>query len=66
MGLAERLSKNLKDRRGKQTQGEFAKKLGVSRATLNRLESNSQNITLNTLEQITKSLKCDIADLFSE
>jgi len=50
--------------RGKQTQGEFARKAGISRATLNRLESASQNVTLNTLEQLTKSLKCSIGDLF--
>ncbi len=64
MTLAEKLAKNLKTLRGKQTQGAFARKLGISRATLNRLESISQNTTLNTLEQITKSLKCKIGDLF--
>ena len=62
--LAEKLAKNLRTLRGDQTQGAFARKLGISRATLNRLENNSQNTTLNTLDQITKSLKCDVGDLF--
>ena len=62
--LAEKLAKNLRLLRGKQTQGAFARKLGISRATLNRLESISQNTTLKTLNQITNNLNCDIGDLF--
>ncbi len=64
MKLVKQLSENLKARRGKLTQEEFAKKLRISRSTLTRLENCSQNTTLKTLEQITKSLKCDIGDLF--
>ncbi len=64
MGLSIKLANKLKTIRGKQTQGEFARKLGISRATLNRLESATQNTTLKTLEQLTKSLKCSIEDLF--
>jgi DNA-binding Xre family transcriptional regulator len=66
MNLSKKLAKNLTTLRGDMTQNTFAAKLGISRPTLNRLESASQNITLNTLEQITKSLKCDIGDLFKE
>ncbi len=62
--LAEKLAKNLKLLRAEQTQGAFARKLGISRATLNRLENVSQNTTLKTLDQITKSLKCEVGDLF--
>jgi DNA-binding Xre family transcriptional regulator len=64
MSLPTKLAKRLKIIRGKQTQGEFSRKLGISRATLNRLESATQNATLKTLEQLTKSLKCSISDLF--
>ena len=64
MTLSEKLAKNLRARRGEQTQGAFARKLGISRATLNRLENASQNTTLKTLDQITKSLRCDVGDLF--
>lgn len=64
MSLSKKLANRLTTARGSQTQGEFSRKLGISRATLNRLESASQNVTLNTLEQLTKSLKCSIGDLF--
>ena len=64
MCLSVKLATKLKTLRGNQTQGEFARKLGISRATLNRLESATQNTTLKTLEQLTKSLKCSIEDLF--
>ncbi len=66
MDLAQLLAKNLRARRGDMTQEVFARKLGISRATLTRLESASQNTTINTLNQITKSLKCDVADLFKK
>jgi len=64
MTLSEKLAKNLRALRGEQTQGAFAKKLGISRATLNRLESSSQNTTLKTLDEISKGLRCDVGDLF--
>lgn len=51
-------------RAGEMTQEQFAKKLGISRATLTRLESASQNTTIATLDQISKALKCDVGDLF--
>jgi DNA-binding XRE family transcriptional regulator len=64
MTLSEKLARNLRARRGSVTQEDFARKLGISRATLNRLESASQNTTLNTLDQIIKSLRCSVGDLF--
>lgn len=64
--LADKLAKNLRARRGELKQGEFAKKLGVSRATLNRLENGGQNTTLKTLDQIVRSQRCDIGDLFKD
>ena len=64
MSLPKKLANQLQKIRGQQTQAEFARKLGISRATLNRLESATQNTTLKTLEQLTKSLKCTVGDLF--
>jgi len=64
MKLPERLARNLRTRRGDLSQEVFARKLGISRATLTRLESAAQNTTIKTLEQIAKALKCDIGDLF--
>lgn len=64
MDLAKRLAENLRTRRGEMTQEQFAKKLRISRATLTRLESASQNTTITTLDQISKALKCEVGDLF--
>ena len=66
MDLTEKLAANLRARRGKKTQDEFARKLGISRATLSRLESGAQNTTIKTLNQISKKLRCNVGDLFVE
>ncbi len=64
--LAEQLAESLRRLRQDAglTQGEMAKLLGVSRPTLNRLESTTQNTTLQTLNQLCRALRCGIADLF--
>jgi len=64
MKLAQALAENLRKHRGDLTQEVFARKLGISRATLTRLENAGQNTTIATLEQITKALKCKVGDLF--
>jgi transcriptional regulator with XRE-family HTH domain len=64
MSLADTLAKNLRTRRGGLTQEQFARKLGISRPTLTRLENGAQNTTIKTLDQIAKSLKVDVGDLF--
>ncbi|MGH7265674.1 MAG: helix-turn-helix domain-containing protein [Candidatus Rokuibacteriota bacterium] len=46
------------------TQLELARLLGVSQATLARLESESQNVTLQTLGRVCQALKCEPGDLF--
>ncbi|MGH7485999.1 MAG: helix-turn-helix transcriptional regulator, partial [bacterium] len=61
--LAESLHR-LRQRAGL-SQGEMARRLGVSRPTLNRLESGSQNTTLETLGRLCRSLRCGPGDLFS-
>jgi len=64
MKLADRLARNIRVLRGHQTQTAFARRLGISQATLARLENGAQNTTLSTLEQITKALRCDVGELF--
>ncbi len=64
MNLAKVLSENLKKRRGDETIRDFARKLKISKSTLSRLENVDQNVTLNTIQQITKSLNISICDLF--
>ena len=66
MTLAQRLAANLRARRGDRTQEEFARRLGISRPTLNRLEAAAQNTTLKTLEQISRALRCPVGELFEE
>jgi DNA-binding Xre family transcriptional regulator len=39
--------------------------LGISDSTLHRLELGDQNITIDTLEEILKRLKCSVTDIFS-
>lgn len=65
MSLSKQLAENIKTRRGELSQGQFAKKAGVSRATITRIENEAQNVTIQTLETLTKNFKCNIADLFS-
>jgi DNA-binding Xre family transcriptional regulator len=64
--LAKILAKRLRALRGGAPQRAFARRLGVSVATLNRLESCQQNVTLGTLEKLCTRLKCGIGDLFEE
>lgn len=66
MTLSSRLANKLRSLRGESSQTSFAKKLGITQASLNRIENCGQNVTLKTLELFMKRLKCDIADLFKE
>ncbi|MBI1852625.1 MAG: helix-turn-helix transcriptional regulator [Planctomycetes bacterium] len=63
--LARRLAKRLIELRGETPQYLFARKLGISKSTLNRLEIAQQNVSLRTIERICQRLKIDITDLFS-
>jgi UDP-N-acetylglucosamine 1-carboxyvinyltransferase len=47
------------------TQTQMAARLGISQATLNRLENGSQNITLRTLVLLARAMRCDVVDLLS-
>lgn len=62
--LSNRLAENIRSRRGDLRQRAFAKTLGVSQSTLNKIENNTGNVTLDTLDTMCKHLKCDIGELF--
>lgn len=62
--LRKRLARGLARIRGSQSQNEFSRKAGVSGATINRIENEVQNVSLDTLEKLCIRLKCDLADLF--
>mgnify|MGYP001338040263 CR=1 FL=1 len=61
--LTKQLAKNLKRLRASQTQVEFAKKLGISKSSLNRLEIGEQNISIKTIERICDRLKIPVEKL---
>ncbi len=56
----------LRKARGEKTFREFAKKLGVSASSLQRLEQAEQNVTLRTVQQITRRLSVSITDIFTD
>lgn len=62
--LTERLAHRLKVLRGDASQLQFAKRLGVSKSSLHRMEQGEQNVSLKTLDTLCRRLKCDISDLF--
>ena len=63
--LAKRLGNRLRELRDEESQLQFAKRLGISKSSLNRIEIGQQNVSLATLETLCKRLKCDVEDLFS-
>ena len=63
--LAKRLAKKLRELRGDTPQYLFARRLGISKSSLNRLEIGTQNVSLRTLERICSRLKIDITELFA-
>jgi transcriptional regulator with XRE-family HTH domain len=46
------------------SQDELARRLGISRPTLTRLENAGQNVTLQTLSKLCRRLRCEPGDLF--
>lgn len=61
--LRKNLARNLRACRGELTQKEFARKLGIDQASVNRIELGEQNITIDTLQIICTRLKCAAGDL---
>ena len=62
--LSKRLAKRLLGLRGDTPQYLFARRLGISKSSLNRMELGDQNVALKTLERLCTRLRCDVADLF--
>ena len=61
--LIKNLANNLKRLRADRTQTDFAKTLGISQASLNRLEQGLQNVTLLTIELLCQKLNCSVSKL---
>jgi DNA-binding Xre family transcriptional regulator len=62
--LNKRLASFIKDKRGELSYVQFEKKYGISSSSVSRIESGEQNVTLKTLEDLCKTFKCDVSDLF--
>ncbi len=46
------------------TYADFARKVGLSSSTLQRIEMGEQNVTLDTLQLIAQRLKCSVIEIF--
>lgn len=64
--LRKNLGANLRQLRGELNQYEFAKKLGISQASLNRIENGFQNVSIDTLERIATRLKMSVGQLLDK
>lgn len=62
--LRARLAVFIRNARGDVPQRVFARKMGVAQSTIMRIENEDQNVTLDTLEQLCKAFRIDVADLF--
>ena len=62
--LKDQLAKFLREKRGELTLKQFARKLGISDSTLQRVEIGDQNITIKSLQQIVDRLNCEVAEIF--
>jgi DNA-binding Xre family transcriptional regulator len=64
--LEKQLSEFLRRKRGDLTYAMFAKKIGLRSSTLHRLELCQQSITLRSLQQIMRRLRCKLTDIFPD
>lgn len=66
MNLALHLSKRLKVLRGKKSQAEFAKEIGITKSTLQAIEAQKLAVRLDTLEVICDGLGISVEALLSD
>jgi len=63
MKYRRRLSRKLKQIKGRQTQAIFANRIGIKQSSLNRILQNKQPLNLDMLETICTFLDMDISEL---
>jgi transcriptional regulator with XRE-family HTH domain len=66
MEIRKRLAKRLTKIKGRTSQAEFSKRVGIGQASLNRLLQGRQNISIDLLEKICRSLEIDVSTLLKD
>jgi transcriptional regulator with XRE-family HTH domain len=64
--LRRQLAEYLKRKRGDQTFQQFARKIGLSDSTLQRIEMMEQNVTIDSIQHIADRLRCKVSDIFPD
>lgn len=64
--LRNQIGVKLRKIRGTRTQVDFAKIIGISKSSLNRMEIGEQNISIDTIEIICYKLKISASEFFAE
>ena len=64
--LRENLAKNLRARRGEKTQAAFGRRAGVHQSTIQRIEMETQNVSIDTLQLLCDRLRCSASDLLED
>ena len=62
----DRLARRLRELRGDKTIRAFAKEIGISPATLYRVENGTQRVSIEILEELCSQLGCTPNDLLLE
>lgn len=48
------------------TYAQFARRVGISKSTVQRMEQGEQNVTLDTLEAVLAKTKRQMSDIFAD
>ena len=64
--LPKKLAQFLQKKRGDLSYAQFAEQTGLSDSTLHRMEMAQQNVTLASLELLSRRLKCRVGEMLGE
>ena len=62
----EQLGAFLRERRGDRTLAEFGRIIGLTKASVHKLENAKVSARLQTVEQICRRLRCGMSEIFKE
>ena len=66
MNAAKTVQRKIREAQGELTHRAFAKKLGISLGSLARLRNSPQNVTLYTIEKISRALRITPSEFLDE